>query len=100
MKNLFYNTLIAFIVVCKLTPNAIIHAKEPAKHLTALPFYKSADFTPHWLDPKSDEARKFHRISDFSFTNQAGESVSNASINNPRGKPSRFGSTSLCEAGY
>ena len=30
---------------------------------------------------KSEEARKFHRISDFSFTNQTGDLVTNASFN-------------------
>ena len=63
-----------------LTHTGASYAQEIAKNATALPFYKSADFTPYWLDPKSDEARNFHRISDFSFTNQAGELVSNASF--------------------
>ena len=40
-----------------------------------LPFYNSADFTPHWITPKSDSLDDFHRIPPFSLTNQNGETI-------------------------
>lgn len=38
-----------------------------------LPYYNEASFTPKWMDAKSDELKDFHKIPDFSFTNQDGE---------------------------
>ncbi|MEM6293403.1 MAG: SCO family protein [Myxococcota bacterium] len=40
-----------------------------------LPFYGDAAFTPHWLEPGSEVVEAFHRIPSFSFTNQAGDEV-------------------------
>ncbi|AFU99257.1 SCO family protein [Simiduia agarivorans] len=45
-----------------------------------LPFYQSADFTPHWLTPDSKAAQQFHRIPAFRFTNQFGETVTEALV--------------------
>lgn len=47
---------------------------------TALPYYGSADFTPHWLEPDADELRGMHRIPDFSFVNQDGDVVTEADV--------------------
>ena len=44
----------------------------------SLPFYASADFTPHWLDAGSETLANFHRVSDFQLTNQMGRSVTQA----------------------
>ena len=41
-----------------------------------LPFYKSGDFTPHWISPASKTLQDFHKIPDFSFTNQNGQEIS------------------------
>ncbi|MFK8054278.1 MAG: SCO family protein [Woeseiaceae bacterium] len=35
-----------------------------------LPYYDSADFTPHWISDDSDMLDSFHRIPAFQFTNQ------------------------------
>lgn len=47
-----------------------------------LPFYESADFTPHWLDPYSEQVRQLHRIPPFSFTNQFGQLVTEQTVKN------------------
>lgn len=45
--------------------------------VTTLPFFNSGDFTPEWIDKKSDLYKNIHTISAFSFTNQNGETVTN-----------------------
>ncbi|EPR72175.1 SenC [Winogradskyella psychrotolerans RS-3] len=40
-----------------------------------LPYYNDDSFTPHWLTPNTEEERTFHKIPDFSLTNQLGEAV-------------------------
>ena len=44
-----------------------------------LPYYASEDFTPHWVVADAAEIKHFHRIPDFSFTNQDGKSVTSES---------------------
>lgn len=41
--------------------------------ITKLPYFNSADFTPQWNEPK-------HKIPKFSFVNQNGETVTNATL--------------------
>ncbi|WCO00647.1 SCO family protein [Psychroserpens ponticola] len=43
--------------------------------VAALPFYKEATFTPHWLDATSEAADIIHRIPSFNLINQLGEEV-------------------------
>lgn len=45
-----------------------------------LPYYNSAEFTPHWLAADSDALVDFHRIPAFSFTNQDGDKVSEKEV--------------------
>ena len=40
-----------------------------------LPYYNDESFTPHWLTPNTEEEKAFHKIPDFSLTNQSGETV-------------------------
>ncbi|GAL64014.1 SCO family protein [Algibacter lectus] len=40
-----------------------------------LPYYNDESFTPHWLTPNTEEEKTFHKIPDFSLTNQSGETV-------------------------
>ena len=40
-----------------------------------LPYYNDDSFTPHWLTPNTEEEKAFHKIPDFSLTNQLGEAV-------------------------
>jgi protein SCO1 len=46
----------------------------------ALPFYNTADFTPHWRGDKDFNADTVHRIAAFSFTNQYGYPVTSDSV--------------------
>jgi len=47
--------------------------KKGMPPVTSLPYFNSADFTPEWNSPK-------HRIPPFSFINQSGEIVTNATF--------------------
>ena len=47
-----------------------------------LPYYNSADFTPHWFDPMSEELVGFHSIPSFSFTDQEGRTVTSKTLQN------------------
>lgn len=40
-----------------------------------LPYYMEETFTPHWLKPNSEEEKEFHRIPDFKFVNQLGDTI-------------------------
>ena len=47
-----------------------------------LPYYNEESFTPNWLVPNSDEEKKFHRIPDFQFVNQLGDTISQKTFDN------------------
>lgn len=50
--------------------------------VTYLPYFKDASFKPYWFTPGSEELKNFHKISDFSLTNQLGEEVSSKTFEN------------------
>lgn len=45
-----------------------------------LPFYNEASFTPRWIKPDSDSLDSYHRIPEFSFTNQNGELITDQTV--------------------
>ena len=51
---------------------------EPA--LAELPYYGSAEFTPHWFKADSPELADFHQIPAFSFMNQQGAFVTQDTV--------------------
>lgn len=53
---------------------------KKTSRVAALPFYKEATFTPHWLDSDSEEADIFHRIPNFDLVNQLGQEVTEATF--------------------
>ncbi|NMH86695.1 SCO family protein [Flavivirga algicola] len=61
-----YSILIAFIFIIASCKNKQIENSDIAK----LPYFNSADFTPEWH-------KATHRIPEFSFLNQNGETVTN-----------------------
>ena len=46
-----------------------------SSRVDALPYYNEASFTPKWITSNSDALKAFHKIPDFSFTNQNGENI-------------------------
>ncbi|MDT0605455.1 SCO family protein [Croceitalea rosinachiae] len=51
-----------------------IRIKKTAR-VEHLPFFNEKTFTPHWITPGSDQEKAFHKIPDFSLTNQLGETI-------------------------
>ncbi len=46
----------------------------------SLPYYGSAELTPHWLSIGDEALLDFHRIPAFSFVNQVGETVTEKTV--------------------
>ncbi len=57
-------------------------ASKKTSRVAALPFYKEATFTPHWLDVDSEEADIMHRIPSFNLVNQLGQEVTEETFKN------------------
>ena len=62
--------LIIVLVGCK-------KAEEQTSRVESLPYYNEASFTPQWLKPNSIQFEAFHKIPDFSLTNQEGATITN-----------------------
>ena len=45
-----------------------------------LPFYNSAEFTPHWLVEDDPALTGFHQVGEFELMNQFGETISSADV--------------------
>lgn len=61
---------------------AIENSTKVDANVDFLPFYKSAEFSPMWIKPGSDELNGFHSIPDFSFTNQDGLEITQSDFDN------------------
>ncbi|APZ48135.1 SCO family protein [Polaribacter reichenbachii] len=59
-----------FFIGCKKQNN-----KTFTSRVSELPYYNEASFTPKWIASNSDELKKFHKIPDFEFINQNGETI-------------------------
>lgn len=66
--------LLSLLSLTSLLISVAVHSDN------TLPYYQSADFTPHWFKPDSIQAKNFHRIPAFTFTNQFGETVTEALV--------------------
>jgi protein SCO1/2 len=65
----------SLLLLCVVLLNCSNKTEEKSSRVEALPFYSDASFTPNWLENKSEALKDFHKIPDFSFVNQDGESV-------------------------
>jgi protein SCO1/2 len=77
IKNSFLILNILLLLSCKKTNN-----KEISSKIDVLPYYNEASFTPKWMDAKSDKLKSFHKISDFSLTNQDGKNITQKTFEN------------------
>lgn len=50
-------------------------AVEETSRVAYLPYYNDESFTPHWLKLNTAEEKEFHKIPDFRFVNQLGDTV-------------------------
>lgn len=75
MKNYHYLiSLLAMLLCC----SGVAQAKN--EQISALPYYGSAEFSPHWFSPDSPELATFHQVSDFSLINQQGQMIDQHSV--------------------
>ncbi|SDR80882.1 protein SCO1/2 [Polaribacter sp. KT25b] len=59
-----------------------VKTDDVTSRVDALPYYNEASFTPKWIDVKSDELKTFHKIPDFSLTNQYGKNITQKTFEN------------------
>lgn len=88
-KLLFQNRLLLLLLSltllitgCKKAVKKEISKAEETSRVAYLPYYNEASFTPKWLTPETEEEQTFHKIPDFSLTNQLGEEVSQKTFEN------------------
>lgn len=53
----------------------LLACQKPSSTTDALPFYTTADFTPHWIDKNSTAIDTLHRIAPFVLVNQNGDTI-------------------------
>ena len=70
--------LAATLIGCKKEHNKVIETSR----VDYLPYYNEESFTPNWLTPGTKEEKAFHKIPEFSLTNQLGETVSQKTFEN------------------
>lgn len=78
------NTLLVILgfIVSSLGPGC--RQKQPAQTTAAgpgsLPYYLTADFTPHWIAKGRGVPDSLHRIPPFSFTDQEGNTITEKNV--------------------
>lgn len=74
-------TGLLFIFLCALFMSCKQEVKkeniivEETSRVDYLPYYNDASFTPHWLTPGSEEEKQFHKIPNYTFLNQLGDTI-------------------------
>lgn len=75
-SNIFLFILLIVFVACKSKK------EEKDSRVNILPYYSDASFTPHWLELNSKQLQSFHKIPEFSLTNQEGQQVNSKTFEN------------------
>ena len=75
-----YSLLI--VVCCFFFSCKNIKKEEATSRVDELPYYNEASFTPKWLDSNSEQLLAFHKIPNFSLTNQNGEKITQKTFEN------------------
>ncbi len=90
MKLLSQNKLMSLLVLLAITSFTSCNQevkKENVKVVETsrteyLPYYNEKSFTPNWIVPRSEEEKDFHKIPDFTLTNQLGETITQKTFDN------------------
>jgi protein SCO1/2 len=69
--NIFYFFVCLLLISCKEKKTAY-----------QLPFYTTADFTPHWYDHNDTALKNIHTVPEFSFINQDGNTFTSNEVKN------------------
>ena len=76
MKN--YSLLFLVVLLC----NCKGKTEVKSSRVNALPYYNDASFTPHWLEGKTTDLESFHKIPEFTLTNQDGQQITQKTFEN------------------
>ena len=76
MKN--YSLLFLVVLLC----NCKGKTEVKSSRVNALPYYSDASFTPHWLEGKTTDLESFHKIPEFTLTNQDGQQITQKTFEN------------------
>lgn len=76
MKN--YSLLFLVVLLC----NCKGKTEVKSSRVNALPYYNDASFTPHWLKGKTTDLKSFHKIPEFTLTNQDGQQITQKTFEN------------------
>ncbi len=88
MRSLQGSKIIAVVLSCWLLSGCKeqvakkASGPEDSSRVAHLPYYNEESFTPHWLTPDSPEEKSFHKIPDFQFINQLGDTISQKTFDN------------------
>ena len=76
MKN--YSLLFLVVLLC----NCKGKTEVKSSRVNALPYYNDASFKPHWLKGKTTDLKSFHKIPEFTLTNQDGQQITQKTFEN------------------
>lgn len=78
MKKLRNNVMLGIAII-----SVVFGCKDKNdSRVAALPYYSDPAFTPHWLSKDSDSLKDFHKIPDFSLTDQDGQIITEKTFHN------------------
>lgn len=69
-----------FVFILLVTITGCESKPKVESRTAILPYYNEGTFTPKWLYPGTDQLANFHKVPDFSLTNQEGESFSEKNL--------------------
>jgi len=74
--------IFALVTACKQEVKKVQTNVDETSRVEYLPHYNEASFTPNWLTPNSEEEQQFHKIPDFKFINQLGDTITQKTFDN------------------
>lgn len=74
--------IFALVTGCKQEVKKVQTKVDETSRVEHLPYYNEASFTPNWLTPNSEEEQQFHKIPDFKFINQLGDTITQKTFDN------------------
>ncbi|MEO9512794.1 MAG: SCO family protein [Flavobacteriaceae bacterium] len=80
--NCFYFFLLVGLVACKKEVKKENIKTVETSRVENLPYYGDASFTPNWIEPGGAEEKGFHKIPDFEFINQLGDTITKETFDN------------------
>ncbi|SHJ76429.1 SCO family protein [Pseudozobellia thermophila] len=67
--------LLSALASCKPEAKKTPRPSEASSRVAHLPYYQDESFTPHWIEPGSQQEKDFHKISGYSLIDQLGDTI-------------------------